>query len=118
MADATDAGRGQPGEPPCGSLPDSTIIGAWDWNLDSGDLAWSAGLHAVCGTDPATFRATPDAAIRLTHPDDVARLNQALNRTIRFGVPYDLTYRLLRSDGGVRRVHAHGDALRRADGHT
>jgi hypothetical protein len=57
------------------------------------------------------------AAIRtLTHPDDAARLTEALNHSLSTGAPFSLNYRLRRADGVYRWMSGRAEPLRDESG--
>ncbi|HEY0104329.1 MAG TPA: PAS domain S-box protein [Brevundimonas sp.] len=91
---------------------DAAAIGIWDWDVLSGRMNYSAEAKAICGFAPdqdVTFQ----GARRVTHPDDYPRTaamaRRALDPLLRERLPYE--YRVVRSDGEVRWVLAHGEAV-------
>jgi PAS domain S-box-containing protein len=87
-------------------------LGIWDWNLVSNAFIYSDRARAIFGF-------LPDQAITLddvrgaTHPDDIERTQKqarrALDPAIRGKAPYE--YRIVRADGEIRWVVAHGEAV-------
>jgi hypothetical protein len=53
---------------------------------------------------------------RLIHPDDRARVLEAVQQAVKDGGPFELTYRIRRVDGRERRVREHGFVVRGATG--
>lgn len=87
-------------------------LGIWDWDLRTGEMIYSDRAKAIYGFDSGaevTFEAVRDA----THPEDLpftlAKSERALDPTIREKSPYH--YRLLRQDGSLCWVLAHGEAV-------
>ncbi len=81
-------------------------FGLYDYDLERGGMYWSPELHEILGTD-GQAAAPEDAAI---HPDDRA---ETLERFAAAQAPqsdgsFDLEYRMIRPDGGVRWVSTHG----------
>ena len=79
-------------------------MGAWDWDLHTGLIIWSSGIFAILGLEP--FSVTPSLSIwrGCVHPDDMSRVEQALNKCIQEKQPCQSEYRLVLPDGTVRWV--------------
>ena len=86
-------------------------VGSFDWDLVTGVLAWDDELHAVFGVAPGTFGGTIEAFDACLHPDDRARVAEALQDAIDRVGPYSAEYRVLHPSGEVRWVRAKGLAL-------
>jgi PAS domain S-box-containing protein len=73
------------------------------------------GLNIADADKPGMSRlaATIEAAV---HPDDAARLGQALNDSLATGEPFAMKYRLRRADGVYRWMSGRAEALRGKDG--
>lgn len=70
-----------------GERPDRTIwqlavdageVGAFDWDLTTGELRWDDRLLELFGLDQGTFGGTIDAFKAAVHPDDRDRVDAAL----------------------------------------
>ncbi len=87
-------------------------IGIWDWEVSTGRMRYSARARAICGFDPDQ-EITYEDARRVTHPDDLARTSamarRALDPRVRERQAYE--YRVVRPDGAIRWVLAHGEAI-------
>jgi PAS domain S-box-containing protein len=87
-------------------------IGIWDWNIATNQMVWSDQAKAIAGLPPQTA-VTYDMARAMTHPEDLPRTSamarQALDPKHRLRATYE--YRLIRPDGEVRWVLAHGEAV-------
>jgi PAS domain S-box-containing protein len=91
-------------------------MGAWDWDIASGRVNWSAELERIHGLEPGAFEGTLDAVRREVHPADAERL--AATITAALEVPesiYEIEYRIVRPDGTLRWVGATGRVI--VDGH-
>lgn len=91
-------------------------IGSWDYDLRSATLNWSKEVEILFGGLPATQSSGREAYLRHVHPDDMARVEQAVNTTLQELRPYDIEHRIIRVDGVVRWVAATGDFVCAADG--
>ena len=91
---------------------EAAAIGIWDWDVPTGRMRYSAQAKAICGFDPDKEVTYLDVR-RVTHPDDYPRTSamarRALDPMLRERLPYE--YRIVRPDGAVRWVVAHGEAV-------
>lgn len=94
---------------------DAGHMGAWEWTIDEDRVRWSDTLERIHGLAPGTFAGTFEAYEQDIHPDDRERVFRTIGRTIE-GEDHHLTYRILRPDGTVRWVEAHGRLIRDEDG--
>ncbi len=79
-------------------------LGLWDWDLGSGQITWSEGLHALYGLAPGGFEGTADAFLRRVHPDDRARLAVEMQSPLEKA--RTLEFRIVRADGEMRWLSA------------
>lgn len=89
--------------------------GFWDWNLQTGKLAWSDELFRLFGLDPGRSEATFETWRRVLHPADLADAEARVAESIEFRIPLYNRYRIVRSDGAQRWIDAYGDVIRDAD---
>jgi PAS domain S-box-containing protein len=90
---------------------DAAGIGAFDWDLGTGRLAWDEQLIEMFGYDVTDFEESIEAFNARLHPDDLARVSDAIQTCIDTCGDYEAEYRVIRPDGDVRWVHARGRAL-------
>jgi PAS domain S-box-containing protein len=87
-------------------------LGIWDWDLATNAFVYSPIARAICGF-AGDGEITFDDVVAVTHPDDYPRTSaqsrRALDPNIRDETPYE--YRIIRRDGEVRWVVAHGRAV-------
>ena len=87
-------------------------IGIWDWDLLTNAMIYSPAARAICGFDPDQSIDLDDVRA-VTHPEDHphtwAMAARALDPAIREQAVYE--YRIVRPDGAVREVVAHGEAI-------
>ena len=95
---------------------DAAGIGTFDWDLRTGQLSWDDRLIEMFGYTPEEFDHTIDAFNERLHPDDVARVSEALQHSIDTCGEYDAEYRVVRPDGETRWVHARGRTVSDARG--
>jgi PAS domain S-box-containing protein len=87
-------------------------LGIWDWDLASNEIVYSDRAKAIFGFSSDQTITLRDLR-RATHPDDLRRTHRqacrALDPAIREKSPYE--YRIVRPDGEIRWVIAHGEAV-------
>jgi PAS domain S-box-containing protein len=92
-------------------------LGIWDWNLADNSFVYSPRARLICGF-PLEGPIALEDVVRVTHPDDYpstwAMAQRALDPAIRSSEKY--RYRIVRPDGDVRTVEAHGRAVFEPDG--
>jgi PAS domain S-box-containing protein len=77
-------------------------MGVWDWNIATGELAWSDTLEPIHGLQPGSFGGTFEAFLALVHSDDRARLQSTLEQALAQRASYELEFRVVWPDGSVR----------------
>ena len=95
----------------------SAEIGAWSWDLNSGDIFWDDRMHDIFGLRRETFECNKEAFLRCLHKDDAKRFEDALAECI--AEPdrdLDIDFRVRWPDGPLRHVTCRGAALRDDDG--
>ena len=80
-------------------------MGFWDWDLRTQQIVASDGLYRICGLPFAQGPEAPELIGRVVHPDDVARVQDALAKTMAGGDKFDLDVRVIRPDGEIRWVN-------------
>lgn len=95
---------------------DAGGVGAFDWNLLSGELRWDERLLELFGLDRHTFGGTIEAFNAAVHPDDRDRVTHALSEAIESCGEFAAEYRVVLPDGRIRWIGARGQALAGPDG--
>jgi two-component system CheB/CheR fusion protein len=95
---------------------DAGQMRVWDWNIATGAVKWTDNLEAVHGLTAGTFPGTIDGFRSIVHPDDRARVDEAIARAIDEGTGYEVEFRNLRSDGTVGWICGIGRVLPDAAG--
>jgi PAS domain S-box-containing protein len=87
-------------------------IGIWDWDLQTNAMRYSRRAREICGFSRGGI-VTYDMVRDVTHPEDLPRTSalaqEALDPAKRIRPVFE--YRIIRTDGQVRWVLAHGEAL-------
>jgi serine phosphatase RsbU (regulator of sigma subunit)/PAS domain-containing protein len=95
---------------------DAAGIGTFDWDLGTGQLTWDDQLIQLFGYEVEGFGQSIEAFNARLHPDDLARVDDALQSSIAAGGDFDAEHRIVRPDGETRWVRARGRALCDEDG--
>jgi PAS domain S-box-containing protein len=90
-------------------------MGTWEWAIGSGRVSWSSALEAIHGLAPGTFGGTFAAFRSDVHPEDIDRVERAVERSLETGT-HRLEYRIVRPDGAIRWLEARGEVSYDADG--
>ena len=94
---------------------DVAQIAAWEWDIATGRMTWSTEPETLFGFPPGAFG--EDRRVFSTlHPDDRARVQEAVALAIAAGSTYECEYRALRPDGGTVWITERGRVLAAEDG--
>jgi len=85
-------------------------IGSWEWDVASDTVTWSDELFRIFQRDPQEGAPSFAEHPAFYHPDDMARLRQAVEVCIADGTSYELELRAFRKDGQTRVCMARGIA--------
>ena len=84
--------------------------GSFGWNVSSGELFWSEETFRIFGYEPAT-NVTIDMVLKRVHPDDLALVQQVIDRAATHKEAFDFEHRLQMPDGSVKHLHVVAHAL-------
>lgn len=87
---------------------DAADMGIWDWNLMTGALTWSDTLQALWGYEPGEFTGSMESFWSRIHPDDKARVDEALQNAFEKREDYNIEYRVVWEDGSIHWIYAKG----------
>jgi PAS domain S-box-containing protein len=88
---------------------DGARLGTWEWDLKTGKLAGSPLSFALFRL-PADTDFNFGMFLSMIHPDDRARADEAMKRTLADHTEYNVEYRLVWPDGSDRWIAAKGRA--------
>jgi integral membrane sensor domain MASE1/anti-sigma regulatory factor (Ser/Thr protein kinase) len=83
-------------------------IGAWEWDLASGEVTWSEEMFRIHGAEPGAFPVTFDKAMEFIAEADRPRIRRTTAVALeqrRADVP-DVDYRIELPDGRTKHLHA------------
>lgn len=90
---------------------DAGRLGAWDWDIPSQRVTWSTMVERIHGIAPGSFEGTFEAYQRDIYTEDRDRLLSTISRAVEDRSEYHVCYRIIRPDGEVRWLEAHGTML-------
>jgi len=91
-------------------------LGYWDWNLSNNAIRWSEETFRIFGLSQKDTVPSFESFKKVLHPSECDHVLQAIQQATHKDTGYELEYRIIRQDGGVRYVHAIGENLCDEDG--
>lgn len=85
-------------------------MGTWDWDMQSGELAWSDRCRAIFGFSPDEPMSY-ERFLERVHPEDRSRVDHAVRATLEGLSSYDIEYRIIWPNGQVRWIAAKGSCF-------
>ena len=88
---------------------DAAGMGAWDWDLKTGRVAWSGDQEKLFGVAAGSFSGDFDTFLTLVHPEDILGLQARTAGALANHVTHHRDeFRVVRPDGTVRWMVANG----------
>lgn len=91
-------------------------IGVFEGNLKTGELYWDARIHEIFGVPVDLGELRGSDWEKAVHPDDLPLAMASLNAAVAAKGTFNQRYRIIRPDGEVRTVAAHGTYYADAEG--
>ena len=91
-------------------------VGHWRMDAETFKSTWSDRVYAIYGVTRETYDPGLDDAIAFFHPDDRARVREAVMHGLTAGEAFRIRARLIRADGEERLVETRAQTERNADG--
>src|SRR6516162_1885891 len=85
--------------------------GSFGWSVSNGKIFWSEETFEIFEYDRAYCIPTVEQVLERVHPEDVALVQQAIDRASLDGKDFDLEHRLLMPDGSLKYVHVVAHAV-------
>ncbi len=85
-------------------------IGHWELDSPEGTPTWSEEIYHIFGLDPDSGEPSFAAHADIVHHEDWPLLDRSIRELYADGMSFDTTFRILRSNGEVRWMHAKGSA--------
>ena len=95
----------------------SAEIGAWSWDLVTGEMFWDDRMHDIFGLRRKTFEGTHAAFLAYVHQDDSSRVDDAMRQCVTHpDDDLDIDFRVRWPESNLRDVTCRGAALRNDQG--
>ncbi|WP_229699036.1 SpoIIE family protein phosphatase [Wenjunlia tyrosinilytica] len=95
---------------------DEVPVGAWDWNIHTGDVVWDDAMTRVLGIGPDDFDGRIETWRAMIHPEDLPAVLTHAEQSQRKNAEYSVKHRVRRRDGSVGWVEVRGRTLLGEDG--
>ncbi|HET9769604.1 MAG TPA: EAL domain-containing protein [Acidimicrobiia bacterium] len=90
-------------------------VGIFEWDIAGDQVRWSDEVYRTFGLTPEAFPGTIGGYLASIHPDDRSLVESAIERSLRTLEPYEISYRIVLPDGGIRWLQSRG-RVRSVDG--
>jgi len=80
-------------------------IGDWELNISTGKLHWSDEIFNIFELDKKCSDMSYEKFLSIVHPEDREMVDAAYKKSLSDQMPYEITHRLLMSDGRIKYVH-------------
>ncbi len=91
-------------------------LGLWELDVASGDIYWSPEMRDLFELSADTPALSIESYIEFLHPDDVAKVTDAVATAIAGRDSYDIEHRVVLRSGRVLLLHSQATVEREADG--
>jgi len=95
---------------------DAAEVGAWQWEIGTGDFIWYGKTIELLGLKPEEFDGTFQAFLKTAHPDDRAAIDLAVKRSAETGAEFRVEFRVVQYRDNVRWLLAKGRVQPEAPG--
>ncbi|MHB8989405.1 MAG: EAL domain-containing protein [Desulfobulbia bacterium] len=84
-------------------------LGYWDWHINDNLLFWSEEVYRIFGLPPEETQPLYEKFLSQVHPDDLRKVQEAVQVSLANKTPYSINHRIIREDGALREVHEEGE---------
>ena len=91
-------------------------FGSLEWYIKTGNMIWSNELFRILGFEPGSFKPIYKTFIDSIHPNDSKRILESIQKTFAGNVPFNVEFRIIKSDKTIRDVQMMGEVYRDANG--
>jgi PAS domain S-box-containing protein len=81
-------------------------IGLWDFNVETSQAYLDERSETMLGLRPGSFKGTHDSFEQLIHEEDVGRVREAIDNTLKNDLPYQTIFRTKPMQGKSRYISA------------
>lgn len=95
---------------------DASKVGVWEYDSETTALSWDARMRALYNVLPGQAICGYDDWRAAIHPADLDEAERVFAAAIANEKPYITEFRVVRRDGGIRHIRAHGMNYRTSSG--
>jgi PAS domain S-box-containing protein len=81
---------------------DFTHIGSWNWNIIENTVDWNDNHARLLGLVPSEVESSYQAWRDRVHPEDIERVEQAVETALETHTDFEAEYRVIHPDGSIR----------------
>jgi PAS domain S-box-containing protein len=85
--------------------------GTCTWNAQTGELLWSQEHCRIFGVNPDQMKQPYEIFLNRVHPEDRAFVKTSVGRAVQQKTAFDIEYRIVHPDRGIRNIHASGQPI-------
>jgi len=90
-------------------------VGHWAWNLETGEVIWSAEIYHILGVSKQTYEPSYEKFLKFLHPEDQERVTRLLQKNSHEQALFKgIEHRIVRSTGEVRHLVCHGSIVHKS----
>ncbi len=86
-------------------------VGIWVWDLKSDVLEWNDQMYHIMDVDKSSFNKSYDDFSRIVHPDDLAKLEFEVGKSLEGKGAFYVEFRVICTNGDIRFVSGRGDII-------
>ena len=94
----------------------SARMGIWDWEIATDRLTWDDRMAQLYGITTAEFSGRVEFWRQRLHPEDVDRVRQLWQQSLRNNIPFATEFRVVHPDGSIHWIDAHALVQRNPQG--
>ena len=91
-------------------------VGNWEFNLLNSELHWSKETYRIFELEHLSTDGLYEAWRQKCHPEDLIKLENAIENTIKTGVHFNIEHRVVFKDNRVKYIACIGEAVKNGDG--
>lgn len=94
---------------------DAGEVGIWDWHIENDVLHWNQHMHKIFDWSEERFQGELTDFTERLHVDDRQEAEDAIQVAFEQKTKYDISYRVVNQQGGIKNIVAKGIAIYNAE---
>ncbi|MCI0537401.1 MAG: PAS domain-containing protein [Verrucomicrobiales bacterium] len=91
-------------------------LGSWEWDIVEDKVNWSDETCRLYGLQPDQAASSMERCWERLHPDDLSKVTEAFDASVRTHQPFVSDHRVLLPDGAERIMHGHAEVMTDGNG--